>query len=206
MEKEPDLTNVEVVEEEFKPVHGVTSNVIRFPKRKDVQPYSIGHVLMIDIERKVLQSNNFRIPLINRDGVWFILESSKNGYHIHNPAIKSLQECKEVMEELQDVIPGIDQQYVEAGYDQGYYTLRIGEKGDKPMPESVDVIYGNNHKELTYSKPHLDLLHYMGFDEAQTVIEECRTVGETLNRVKFRTRPNNHVLDENKQGDDLNGF
>lgn len=194
----PDLSDLEVKEEEFVKTAGMNSTVLRFPENGE-EPIKIGHTLMVDTEMNVFELPSLRFLLAYIEGVSFIFKSSDSGYHVYNPVVKSLYEIKEMMDSIQYS----DSNYVDAGYNKGSYTLRVAEKGSKETPEPLGVVYGKNHKEIVYSQPHLEFLEEKGFNEAVDIMDNCKTVGHTVELVSYFTRPQNHMLDDMKQVDDL---
>lgn len=194
----PDLSDLEVKEEEFVKTAGINSTVLRFPENND-ETISIGHIVMADTEMKVMELDSLKLHLTADEGVSFIFKSSENGYHVYNPVVKSLCEVKDVLESIRN----IDMDYVDAGYNKGSYTLRVAEKGSKSIPEPVAVVYGINHKDMVYSQPHLEFLEEKGFNEAVDIMDNCKTVGHTVELVSYYTRPQNHSIDDMKQVDDL---
>lgn len=172
---------------------GVTSHVLRETEMEyDV---TLGHVIMYDFENvtpehiRDYMEDNMNVPVV------FFFESSTGNYHGLCPIVVSLQEAYEI--KSLNVLD--DPDHDDVGIKKGQWTLRTEEKGSKPRPEYRGLIKkqdANLKADYTFSKPHLDILvDRYDVDYAFNILEECKSVGDGTYAVAYKTRENNHELD-----------
>lgn len=159
-----------------------------------------GHVLMFDFEDTKMEIvedyHEYLTGDERRDDIdlpiMFIFQSSEGNFHGLCPIIDSYQEALEI--KSQHMLD--DQDHVEVGMKKGRWTLRVSEKGDKPAPQYIGYVINENanlRAGYTWSQPHLEfLVDNYDVNIAKTIIEECKTAGESLDVVKYHTRENNH--------------
>lgn len=196
MEHNPDFSDIEVTELKRVETVGIQSHVKKFSEIKK-ETVVIGHAQFYDFED--VEFADVQKEIMENIGVGFVFKSSDNNYHVINPIVKSVVEIKALKDDLE-----LDcEAHGDIGLKKGCWTLRAGEKGDKPAPEYAGMVWDEsvNLKTEVFSRPHLQYLEESipefteAYDRVQNILNECRCVGDTMNAVKYETHENNHGVD-----------
>lgn len=198
MERNPDLSDIEVVQLEKVETTAVQSQVIKISNLDDSlndESFNLGHIHMFDFEDVELERVIDFVK--NRLGYGFVFQSnqSESDYHVYNTSIKSLIGIKE----FKDSVDIDDQSHSDIGLEKGCFALRITNKGYKPKPSYIGFFKRSDYnvKIDTHSYPHLKILEdHWGISKARTMIEECKVVGDLTRVVVYDTYVNNHDADD----------
>lgn len=164
-------------------VKGVRSEVLTYNSVKNDDTEGIGHITMLDIEDTDLETVKNMVN--NMFDVAFILESSRDGYHVYNPVIRSFEDTRALMKS----IALEDSQHVSIGYKRGDWVLRMTDKPaeDKQIPHIVYETVSPT-KRKTLSKPHVMLIaEYFNSSVANDVLDKMPVNGKSVEIVEYWT-------------------
>lgn len=197
MERNPDLSDVEPIKSVD--VVGLNSTVLE--KLSEDNSRAIGHVTMIDIENEALKT--VKQCCYRHLDLYSIFRSSKSGFHVIDYRIRCIAEIKALLERMTVV----DEQFIKQGYKNGYWTLRVTNKGHKSAPEYIGTFLGTDMmpqrtiRDVAVSKPHIDIHKEQDtFTDVQNQLKTFRQFGDSAEIVKYGTRPNNHSLKGDSHG------
>lgn len=168
----------ELQAEDFDWCWGITSEVA-------IDSVLQGHLLMLDLDDTKLSRVRQIVDHLP-DGLYVILRSSENSYNVVSLNYMS---WTKVVEEKAQVYED-DSRHLKIGIQRDSWVTRVSEKGEKSMPELVEVFEVGRFTTENYSRAHVEFFSELYSErDFYSMLPAVENVNPTsLTRIKYPTR------------------